>query len=59
MAAVAHGFKPDKVEAPPVAVAQEFNDADKAKRKRKAIVRHLRGTGSLSSEGAAVGSASA
>jgi hypothetical protein len=59
MGAVAHGWKPDRVDAPPVAVAQEFNDADKAKHKRRAVVRALRGTGSISSEGSAVGSASA
>ncbi len=31
MAAVAHGWKPDQVKAPPVSVAKEFNAADKAK----------------------------
>ena len=38
MAAVAHGWKPDKVKAPPVKVAKEFNKADqlsKAKALRK------------------------
>jgi len=55
MGAVAHGWQPDKVDAPPVAVAREFNQADKAKHRRRAVVRALRGTGSLSSEGAAVG----
>jgi hypothetical protein len=29
MAAVAHGFKPDRIKAPPVSVAKEFNQADK------------------------------
>jgi hypothetical protein len=28
MAAVAHGWKPDKVQTPPVKVAKEFNAAD-------------------------------
>ena len=28
MAAVAHGWKPDQIEAPPVEVAKEFNKAD-------------------------------
>jgi hypothetical protein len=49
MAAVAHGWKPDKVETPPVEVAKEFNAADaggdklKQGMKRQATVRHLRG----------------
>jgi hypothetical protein len=49
MAAVAHGFKPDKVEAPPMKVAEEFNAADtggdmlKKGMKQKAVVRQLRG----------------
>jgi hypothetical protein len=34
MAAVAHGWKPSKRKAPPVAVAKEFNTADKAKRRK-------------------------
>ena len=38
MAAVAHGFKPDRVPAPPVSVAREFNQADK----RKAQIKVLR-----------------
>ena len=44
MAAVAHGFKPDRVKAPPVAVAKEFNEADAGgeKLKRAAMVKHLR-----------------
>lgn len=29
MRAVAHGFKPDRVDAPPVSVAKEFVAADK------------------------------
>jgi hypothetical protein len=69
MAAVAHGFKPDDVKAPPVKVAEEFNEADKGgemlhegmKKKRspqqtKAIVNRLRGSGSMSDTGSAVGS---
>jgi hypothetical protein len=43
MGAVAHGWKPDRVKAPPVAVAQEFNEADKGKHKRRALVKQLRG----------------
>ncbi len=39
MAAVAHGWTPDKAKAPPVSVAKEFNEADK----RKAQVKLLRG----------------
>lgn len=31
MAAVAHGWKPDRFKGPSVAVAKEFNQADKAK----------------------------
>ncbi len=44
MAAVAHGWKPDKVKAPPVAVAEEFNAADqgKGKLKQQATIRQLR-----------------
>lgn len=34
MAAVSHGWKPSKQKAPPVAVAKEFNTADKAKRRK-------------------------
>lgn len=30
MAAVAHGWKPDRIKGPPVAVAKEFNKADVA-----------------------------
>ena len=50
MAAVAHGWKPDKVKAPPTGVAEEFNEADTGKPVKKrsphqtaAIVRNLRG----------------
>lgn len=43
MAAVAHGWKPDKVKAPPQAVAKEFNEADKLK--QAATVKHLRSGG--------------
>lgn len=32
MAAVAHGWKPDRVKGPPVSVAKEFNAADQARR---------------------------
>ena len=37
MAAVAHGWKPPKASGidVPVSVAQEFNDADEAKRKQR------------------------
>jgi hypothetical protein len=35
MAAVAHGWKPTRIDGPPVAVAKEFNEADQLKRKRK------------------------
>lgn len=31
MAAVAHGWKPDRIKGPPVKVAKEFNDADKGR----------------------------
>jgi hypothetical protein len=31
MQAVAHGWKPDKVKAPPKGVAEEFVEADKTK----------------------------
>jgi hypothetical protein len=45
MAAVAHGWQPDKTKAPPVAVAQEFNaaDAGSPKLKQQALVKQLRG----------------
>lgn len=36
MAAVAHGWKPTRIKAPPLGVAKEFARADAAKRKRKA-----------------------
>jgi membrane-bound lytic murein transglycosylase B len=35
MAAVAHGWKPDQIMGPPVAVAKEFNDADELKKKKR------------------------
>ncbi len=38
MAAVAHGWKPDKVKGPPVAVAKEFNQADQSKQMAQARV---------------------
>ena len=34
MRAIAHGFKPDRVKAPPVSVAKEFVAADKRKKGR-------------------------
>ena len=37
MRAVAHGFKPDRVEGPPVSVAREFVRADQRKKRRGAI----------------------
>jgi hypothetical protein len=51
MAGVAHGWKPDGMDAPPVEVAQEFNQADKGKNLKRlpahataaALKRHLRG----------------
>jgi len=36
MAAVAHGWKPDRIKGPPVSVAKDFNRADAAKKKRLA-----------------------
>jgi hypothetical protein len=44
MAAVAHGWTPDKVKAPPKEVAKEFNRADTggAKLTQAALVKHLR-----------------
>jgi hypothetical protein len=35
MAAVAHGWKPDRVAAPPMKVAKEFNAADAGTNVRK------------------------
>jgi hypothetical protein len=35
MAAVAHGWKPDRIKGPPVKVAVEFNEADTGKKVRK------------------------
>jgi hypothetical protein len=44
MAAVAHGWKPDRVKAPPLQVAREFNAADEGRTlKRKEMVKALRG----------------
>lgn len=37
MRAVAHGFKPDRVEGPPVSVAKEFVRADQRKKRRASI----------------------
>lgn len=31
MRAVAHGWRPDRIDAPPVGVAKEFTEADKHK----------------------------
>jgi len=45
MAAVAHGWKPDKVQAPPVAIAKEFNEADRLKRKTHVSISILRARG--------------
>lgn len=44
MAAVAHGFKPNKAKAPPKQVAEEFNDADQgtAMLKQAALAQALR-----------------
>ena len=44
MAAVAHGFKPSNVQAPPVAVAKEFNEADTGTEtlKQGMRIKHLR-----------------
>lgn len=44
MAAVAHGFKPSNVKAPPVSVAKEFNKADEGTERLKSAMRarHLR-----------------
>jgi hypothetical protein len=45
MAAVAHGWKPDKVQTPPVKVAKEFNAADTGTKmlKQRALAKQLRG----------------
>jgi hypothetical protein len=41
MAAVAHGWKPDNIKAPPVSVAKEFNQADKKRHMlAKALKKH-------------------
>lgn len=39
MAAVAHGWKPDRIKGPPVSVAKEFNKADKGTGIRKKVKR--------------------
>lgn len=43
MAAIAHGWKPDKegVRDIPVSVAKEFNEADQRKAKRERLVRAM------------------
>jgi len=38
MRAVAHGWKPDKGKAPPIAVAKEFVKADQAKKRRRRTI---------------------
>ena len=43
MAGVAHGWTPDQVEAPPVAVAKEFTEADKKKQLARAAALRKRG----------------
>jgi len=45
MAAVAHGWKPDKVKAPPVDIDKEFNEADRLKRKTHVSISILRARG--------------
>jgi len=42
MAAVAHGWKPSNVKAPPVSVAKEFNRAD-AQKRASSYAKALRG----------------
>ena len=37
MRAVAHGWKPKRGKAPPIAVAQEFMRADMAKKRKRTI----------------------
>jgi hypothetical protein len=37
MKAIAHGFKPTKKKAPPIAVAKEYMKADMAKKRKKTI----------------------
>lgn len=37
MRAVAHGFKPTKVKAPPIAVAREFVREDQKKKRKRTI----------------------
>lgn len=41
MAAVAHGFKPDRIEGPPVSVAKEFNEADQKKAARAKVAKAM------------------
>jgi hypothetical protein len=55
MAAVAHGWKPDRIKGPPVKVAKEFNAADTGKKIRRASggpVRNPLETGPTSPRGA-------
>lgn len=40
MAAVAHGWKPDRMQGPPVSVAKEFNQADKRKHMAAMLRKH-------------------
>lgn len=38
MAAVAHGWKPDRMKGPPEKVAKEFNQADTGKKVKRSMV---------------------
>lgn len=42
MRAVAHGWRPDRVKAPPQRVAREFAEADQRRRRRRETLRALR-----------------
>ena len=41
MRAVTHGFKPDRVKAPPKEVAEEFVEADERKKRRLGVAREM------------------
>ena len=41
IAAVSHGWKPDHVSAPPVSVAEEFNEADQKRGSFKRLKQHF------------------
>lgn len=43
MRAVVHGFKPDRIQGPPLAVAQEFVRADRRKKRGKLEALQYRG----------------